>query len=300
MSAAVPEPTQVQTTQPGATPASGSTGGAGGAGEPLLRVRGLRKHFPLTRGIVLKKAVGAVRAVDGVDLDLHRGETVGLVGESGCGKSTVSKLLVALEKPNSGSVTLGGVDVSRLSGGELRRKRRDLQLMFQDPHSSLDPRMRVGAIIGEPLAIQHLGSKHAQRDRVFELLTSQSDVTVIEVKDYITQPKPNGYKSLHAIVEVPVFLSGGIVSARVEVQFRTIAMDFWASLEHKIYYKYDRQVPQELLDGRDDRGRLLRGRGGAVQREPGTAVGAHERRPLSVVAPRGKSLRGGNDTGRLF
>lgn len=88
--------------------------------------------------------------------------------------------------------------------------------------------------------------------RVFELLTSQSDVTVIEVKDYIQHPKENGYKSLHAIVQVPVFLSGGIVEVRVEVQFRTIAMDFWASLEHKIYYKYDRQVPKELLDGLRD------------------------------------------------
>ncbi|NQX26035.1 GTP pyrophosphokinase family protein [Microbacteriaceae bacterium VKM Ac-2854] len=88
--------------------------------------------------------------------------------------------------------------------------------------------------------------------RVFDLLTSQSDVTVIEVKDYIEQPKENGYKSLHAIVQVPVFLSGGIVDVRVEVQFRTIAMDFWASLEHKIYYKYARQVPQELLDGLRD------------------------------------------------
>src|SRR6266480_5114883 len=79
--------------------------------------------------------------------------------------------LVALERPNSGAVTLGGVDVSKLHGGELRRKRRDLQLMFQDPHSSLDPRMRVGTIIGEPLAVQRLGSKRAQRDRVFELLS---------------------------------------------------------------------------------------------------------------------------------
>ena len=99
-----------------------------------------------------------------------RGTTFGLVGESGCGKTTIGKMIVALERPNSGAVTLGGVDVSKLHGGELRRKRRDLQLMFQDPHSSLDPRMRVGTIIGEPLAVQHLGSKRAQRDRVFELL----------------------------------------------------------------------------------------------------------------------------------
>ncbi|MEJ3403956.1 GTP pyrophosphokinase family protein [Rathayibacter sp. YIM 133350] len=88
--------------------------------------------------------------------------------------------------------------------------------------------------------------------RIVELLTSQRDVSVIEVKDYIAQPKPNGYRSLHVIIEVPVFLSGGPESVRVEVQFRTIAMDFWASLEHKTYYKYDTQVPQHLIDGLTD------------------------------------------------
>ncbi|MFC6355879.1 GTP pyrophosphokinase [Luethyella okanaganae] len=85
--------------------------------------------------------------------------------------------------------------------------------------------------------------------RIFNLLAAQKDVSVVQVKDYIGNPKPNGYKSLHAIVEVPVFLSTGAVPVTVEVQIRTIAMDFWASLEHKIYYKYDRQVPAELLDG---------------------------------------------------
>ncbi|MHA7985972.1 GTP pyrophosphokinase [Rathayibacter sp. CAU 1779] len=85
--------------------------------------------------------------------------------------------------------------------------------------------------------------------RIVELLTSQDDITVLEVKDYIANPKPNGYRSLHVILEVPVFLSGGPEQVRVEVQFRTIAMDFWASLEHKTYYKYDTQVPQHLIDG---------------------------------------------------
>jgi peptide/nickel transport system ATP-binding protein len=141
-----------------------------GDAAPLLELRHLVKEFPITAG-VLQRKVGAVHAVSDVSFSVPAGTTFGLVGESGCGKTTIGKVIVALEKPNSGSVTLGGVDVSRLSGGELRRKRRDLQLMFQDPHSSLDPRMRVGAIIGEPLAIQHLGSKHAQRDRVFELLS---------------------------------------------------------------------------------------------------------------------------------
>ena len=141
----------------------------GDGAAPLLELRHLVKEFPITSG-VLQRKVGAVHAVSDVSFSVPAGTTFGLVGESGCGKTTIGKVIVALEKPNSGSVTLGGLDVSKLSGGDLRRKRRDLQLMFQDPHSSLDPRMRVGAIIGEPLAIQHMGSMRAQRDRVFELL----------------------------------------------------------------------------------------------------------------------------------
>jgi peptide/nickel transport system ATP-binding protein len=137
---------------------------------PLLELRNLVKEFPVTSGAILQRKVAAVHAVSDVSFSVPAGTTFGLVGESGCGKTTIGKMIVALEKPSSGSVSLAGLNVSKLHGGELRRKRRDLQLMFQDPHSSLDPRMRVGAIIGEPLAVQHLGSKRAQRDRVFELL----------------------------------------------------------------------------------------------------------------------------------
>src|SRR6266568_7332746 len=138
---------------------------------PLLELRNLVKEFPITSGAILRRKVAAVHAVSDVSFAVPAGTTFGLVGESGCGKTTIGKMIVALEKPNSGAITLNGEDVSKLRGGDLRRKRRDLQLMFQDPHSSLDPRMRVGTIIGEPLAVQHLGSKRAQRDRVFELLT---------------------------------------------------------------------------------------------------------------------------------
>jgi oligopeptide/dipeptide ABC transporter ATP-binding protein len=138
---------------------------------PLLQIRNLVKEYPITSGAILQRKVASVKAVSNVSFSVPAGTTFGLVGESGCGKTTIGKVIVALEKPNSGAVTLGDLDVSSLRGAELRRKRRDLQLMFQDPHSSLDPRMRVGAIIGEPLAIQRLGSKRAQRDRVFELLS---------------------------------------------------------------------------------------------------------------------------------
>jgi oligopeptide/dipeptide ABC transporter ATP-binding protein len=143
----------------------------GDGSAPLLDIRNLVKEYPVTSGAVLRRKVAAVHAVSDVSFSVPAGTTFGLVGESGCGKTTIGKMIVALERPNSGAVTLGGVDMSKLRGSELRRKRRDLQLMFQDPHSSLDPRMRVGTIIGEPLAVQRLGSKRAQRERVFELLT---------------------------------------------------------------------------------------------------------------------------------
>jgi len=141
-----------------------------GAGVPLLEVRDLVKEFPVTAGAILQRKVAAVHAVSTVSFTVATGETFGLVGESGCGKTTIGRVVVALERPDSGSVLLNGQDISTLSGGDLRRQRRDLQLMFQDPYSSLDPRMRVGSIIREPLSIQHVGSRHEQQQRVFELL----------------------------------------------------------------------------------------------------------------------------------
>jgi peptide/nickel transport system ATP-binding protein len=137
---------------------------------PLLEIRDVVKEFPVTSGAILQRKVASVHAVSGVSFTVNPGQTFGLVGESGCGKTTIGRVVVALEPPTSGSVLLRGKKVSGMSGGELRRYRRDLQIMFQDPYSSLDPRMRVGAIVREPLAIQHLGSHDEQQQRVFELL----------------------------------------------------------------------------------------------------------------------------------
>jgi peptide/nickel transport system ATP-binding protein len=141
----------------------------GTEGAVLLEIKGLVKEFPVTSGI-LQRAIGSVHAVSGVSFSVDAGETFGLVGESGCGKTTIGRMIVALEHPTAGEVTLAGTNISRLRGHELRRRRRDLQLMFQDPYSSLDPRMRVGAIIKEPLTIQGIGSRKEQEARVFELL----------------------------------------------------------------------------------------------------------------------------------
>ena len=136
---------------------------------PLLQVDCLVKEFPVTAGLLQRKT-GSVKAVSGVSFEVNHGETFGLVGESGCGKTTVGRIAVALEQPQAGSVRLNGVDVTGMKGKRLRSFRRDLQLMFQDPYSSLDPRMRVGAILREPLAIQGIGSRKQQDARVHELL----------------------------------------------------------------------------------------------------------------------------------
>ncbi len=142
----------------------------GKASGSLLELTGLVKEYAVTAGI-LQRAVGSVKAVSGVSFSVAAGETFGLVGESGCGKTTIGKMVVALERPTAGSVRLRGVDVSALRGERLRTYRRDLQMMFQDPYSSLDPRMRVGAIIREPLVIQGIGNGKEQTDRVYELLS---------------------------------------------------------------------------------------------------------------------------------
>ncbi|WP_157517563.1 ATP-binding cassette domain-containing protein, partial [Micromonospora rifamycinica] len=139
--------------------------------DPIIEVRDLVKHYPVTRGIVLKKTIGQVKAVDGVSFELKAGETLGVVGESGCGKSTLSRVLMNLEKPTSGSVYYKGQDISKLSGGALRRLRRQIQLVMQDPYTSLNPRMTVGDLIGEPFEIHpEVAPKGSRRDKVRELL----------------------------------------------------------------------------------------------------------------------------------
>ncbi len=126
----------------------------------LLEIRDLVKHFPLTEGVIRQKQVGAVRAVDGVSFDVHQGETLGIVGESGCGKSTTARLLLRLLDTTSGSIAYQGRDITKLSRGQMRPLRREMQMIFQDPYSSLNPRRTVGSIIGEPFVI-HDGARNA-------------------------------------------------------------------------------------------------------------------------------------------
>ncbi|MFE9815033.1 dipeptide ABC transporter ATP-binding protein [Streptomyces sp. NPDC005773] len=146
-------------------------GSAYAGGEPILEVRDLVKHYPLTQGILIKKQIGAVKAVDGVSFDLAAGETLGIVGESGCGKSTVARMLVHLEQPTSGAIRYKGEDVTKLSGRALKAVRRNIQMVFQDPYTSLNPRMTVGDIIGEPYEIHpEVAPKGDRRRKVQDLL----------------------------------------------------------------------------------------------------------------------------------
>jgi oligopeptide transport system ATP-binding protein len=136
----------------------------------LLHVEKLVKHFPIFRGVIFQKQIGAVHAVDGVNFDIHRGETLGLVGESGCGKSTTGRAILQLHKPTSGKVLFEGVDLVTLKAEELRKMRRKMQMIFQDPYASLNPRMTVGEIIGEPLRLHGLASRKESDEQVVELL----------------------------------------------------------------------------------------------------------------------------------
>ncbi len=136
-----------------------------GTGEPLVQVSDLAKHFPITRGIVLARTVGAVKAVDGISFEVRRGETLGIVGETGSGKSTTARLVMRLLDATSGQVRFEGKDITRLRGAPLKAVRREMQMIFQDPYSSLNPRKTVGSIVAEPFAIHGLEGDRAQRRR---------------------------------------------------------------------------------------------------------------------------------------
>ena len=138
--------------------------------DALLRVAGLRMHFPIMRGVLFQRQVGAVRAVDGLDFFVKKGETLGLVGESGCGKSTAGRAILQLYKPTAGKVVFKGENIVGLPGEQMRHLRRQMQMIFQDPYASLNPRQTVADIIGEPLKVHGLAEGKARQERVLDLL----------------------------------------------------------------------------------------------------------------------------------
>ena len=138
--------------------------------EPLVRVSGVKKYFPITQGIIFQREIGRVHAVDGVDLEVAPGETLGIVGETGCGKSTLARLICRLLPVTEGTIEFDGQDITNMKGNQLRRLRREIQMIFQDPYSSLNPRKRVGAIIGDPFEIHGLADGKELKKRVEELM----------------------------------------------------------------------------------------------------------------------------------
>jgi peptide/nickel transport system ATP-binding protein len=139
-------------------------------GQPLSSVKGVKKHFPVTRGILIQHKVGAVHAVDGVDLEIYPGETVGLVGETGCGKSTLARVIARLYDATEGTVTFQGKDITKIRGRELRDMRKDMQMIFQDPYASLNPRKTIGSIIGEPYQLHKTVPRKQIKGEVQDLM----------------------------------------------------------------------------------------------------------------------------------
>jgi peptide/nickel transport system ATP-binding protein len=139
-------------------------------GQALLSVQNLRKYFPVTRGIIFQREVGAVKAVDGLSFEVKKGETLGLVGETGCGKSTTGRLLTRLLEPTDGSIHFEGHDISHLSRPHMRPYRKDIQIIFQDPYSSLNPRHTIGTIVGAPFRLQKVQTEHGVKRAVQDLL----------------------------------------------------------------------------------------------------------------------------------
>jgi len=138
--------------------------------ENLLEINDLKMYFPITKGVIFQKKVADVKAVDGVTFNIKRGETLGLVGESGCGKSTTGRAILQLYRPTAGSVKFKDVELTELKGEKLRNMRRNMQMIFQDPYASLNPRMTVGGIVGEPLEVHNIAKGREKRERVQELL----------------------------------------------------------------------------------------------------------------------------------
>jgi len=164
--------------------APAKTGANSGGKEALVQVRGLKKHFPITSGIVVQRQVGAVRAVDDVSFDVFKGETLGLVGESGCGKSTTGRTVLQLYKPTAGTVTFEGRELTALSSEELRKTRQRMQMIFQDPFASLNPRMSVGRIVSEPLEIHKIIPNRKEQQEYVENLLERVGLNPFYINRY--------------------------------------------------------------------------------------------------------------------
>ena len=226
-----------------------------GSGRNLLQVKGLKMHFPLTQGIIFQRQVGAVRAVDGVDFFVEKGETLGLVGESGCGKSTTGRAILQLYKPTAGEVLFDGVDLVKLGGEQMRKMRRRMQMIFQDPYASLNPRMTVGNIIGEPLEVHSLAKGKAKTERVQELLR------VVGLNPYFTNRYPHEFSGgqrqrigiARALAVEPDFIVADEPISALDVSIQAQVINLLEELQSKfkltfLFIAHDLSVVRHISD----------------------------------------------------
>ena len=237
-------------------PGTTNTGGvARGDGRSLVEVENLVMHFPLTQGIIFQRQVGAVRAVDGISFFVEKGETLGLVGESGCGKSTTGRAILQLYQPTAGSVRFGGAELTTLKGESLRKMRRRMQMIFQDPYASLNPRMTVGDIIGEPIEVHRLASGRQKQERVQELLR------VVGLNPYFTNRYPHEFSGgqrqrigvARALAVEPDFIVCDEPISALDVSIRAQIVNLLEELQGKfdltyLFIAHDLSVVRHISD----------------------------------------------------
>jgi oligopeptide transport system ATP-binding protein len=235
--------------------ASGQTATAEKLGDILLRVEGLKMHFPITQGLFIQRQVGAVRAVDGLDFFVKKGETLGLVGESGCGKSTTGRAILQLYKPTAGKVIFKGRDIVPLGREEMRALRREMQMIFQDPYASLNPRMTVGDIIGEPIQVHNLARGKAKYERVQDLLR------VVGLNPYFANRYPHEFSGgqrqrigiARALAVNPEFIVADEPISALDVSIRAQIINLMEDLQSEfgltyLFIAHDLSVVRHISD----------------------------------------------------
>jgi oligopeptide transport system ATP-binding protein len=225
-------------------------------GDNLVQARDLKMYFPVTSGIIFQRKVADVKAVDGVTFDVKRGETLGLVGESGCGKTTLGRMILLLYKPTAGSVLINNQDLTKLSSGELRRMRRHMQMIFQDPYASLNPRMTVGSIIAEPLIIHGLVKGRKERnEKVQELMR------VVGLNPYYTNRYPHEFSGgqrqrigiARAIAVQPAFIVCDEAVSALDVSIQAQIINLLEDLQNQfgltyLFIAHDLSVVRHISD----------------------------------------------------
>jgi oligopeptide transport system ATP-binding protein len=232
------------------------TGTVNTASDVLLNVQGLKMYFPVTAGLIFQRKIADVKAVDGITFDVKKGETLGLVGESGCGKSTTGRAILQLYKPTAGSVNFGGTELTKLHAGDMRRMRRKMQMIFQDPYASLNPRMSVGSIIGEPLQIHGLSKGgRARKERIQDLMR------VVGLNPYYANRYPHEFSGgqrqrigiARALAVEPDFIVADEPVSALDVSIQAQIINLMEDLQHQfgltyLFIAHDLSVVRHISD----------------------------------------------------